>query len=327
MKNNSNNLQEIVSSLLWGDNLKAGWIFRHYRQLGEMIIGKKEYKKSGGVKDIDKPQNVYKIVIKGDFKKKYAKIYRKSCKCKLLAWRYFCYLEMQLWRMLRSTETWNVIAMTFKFALLVGAGTFLVALIFALLSVDQVKGSKVYQVMFSMPMAIASVPAASMFIFLLSSKGIVNRLLGLSIDWFGSADWALIAIGIVTIWSHVGSSYLYLLVGFRNVPMDLRESAKLDGAGWWSQVKNILLPIASPQIFFVVFLNILNSFKTFSYFKLLTGSGVGGSTDVLIYQIYKQAFVFGRFETACVYSVFLFLIIFFFTRLQFAFEKRAVHYQ
>lgn len=230
-------------------------------------------------------------------------------------------------RVLQSEETWNIISVTFKFALLVGVGTFLIALVFALLSVDQVKHGKVYQVMFSMPMAIASVPAASMFIFLLSSKGIVNRLFGLSINWFGSADWAIIAIAIVTIWSHVGSSYLYLLVGFRNVPMDLRESARLDGAGWWSQVKNVLFPIASPQIFFVVFLNILNSFKTFSYFKLLTGSGVSGSTDVLIYQIYKQAFVFGRFETACTYSVFLFLIIFIFTRIQFALEKRTVHYQ
>ncbi len=230
-------------------------------------------------------------------------------------------------RAVKNPEFWNMIGITFKFALLIGVGTFLVALIFALLSVDQVKGSKVYQVMFSLPMAIASVPASSMFIFLLSSEGIVNRLLGLSIDWFGNKDVALIAIAVVTIWSHVGSSYLYLLVGFRNVPMDLRESARLDGAGWWEQVKNILLPIASPQIFFVVFLNILNSFKSFSYFKLLTGSGVGGSTDVLIYQIYKQAFGLNRFETACVYSVFLFLIIFFFTRLQFAFEKRMVHYQ
>ena len=55
--------------------------------------------------------------------------------------------------------------------------------------------------------------------------------------------------------------------------------------------------------------------------------GVGGSTDVLIYQIYKQAFGLNRFETACVYSVFLFIVIFIFTRLQFAFEKRMVHYQ
>ena len=230
-------------------------------------------------------------------------------------------------RAFNNPDFWNMILITFEFALIVGLGTFLVALIFALLSVDQVKGGKVYQVMFSLPMAIASVPASSMFIFLLSSEGIVNKLLGISVDWFGNAEVALIAIGAVTIWSHVGSSYLYLLVGFRNVSMDLRESARLDGAGWWASVKNILMPVASPQIFFVIFLNILNSFKSFAYFKLLTGSGVGGSTDTLIYQIYKQAFGLSRFETACTYSVFLFIIIFIFTRLQFAFEKRMVHYQ
>lgn len=230
-------------------------------------------------------------------------------------------------RVFKNPDFWNMMKITFTFALMVGIGTFLVALVFALLSVDQVKGGKIYQVMFSLPMAIASVPAASMFIFLLSRDGIINRLIGVSIDWFGDGKMAIFAIAFVTIWSHVGSSYLYLLVGFRNVPIDLRESARLDGAGWWASVKNILLPIASPQIFFVVFLNILNSFKAFSFFKLLTGSGVGGSTDVLIYQIYKQAFGLNRFETACVYSVFLFIVIFIFTRLQFAFEKRMVHYQ
>ena len=65
-------------------------------------------------------------------------------------------------RVFKNPDFWNMMKITFTFALMVGIGTFLVALIFALLSVDQVKGGKIYQVMFSLPMAIASVPAASM---------------------------------------------------------------------------------------------------------------------------------------------------------------------
>ena len=226
----------------------------------------------------------------------------------------------------RSFNQW--FGNTWYFAAMVCLGTLLVAMILALLSAEQRKGSRVYETLFSMPMAVASAPAATIFIFIMRKEGgILNQILGTDISWLNDPIYALESVAIVTIWLSIGSTFIFLLVGFRNVPIDLIESATLDGAGPFRRALKIMIPLASPQIFFVIFLNILNSFKTFSYFKLLTGSGVGGSTDVLIYQIYKQAFEFGRFETACVYSVFLFLIIFIFTRLQFAFEKRTVHYQ
>ncbi len=230
-------------------------------------------------------------------------------------------------RMMSKPEFWSILRTTVLFACLVCVGTFLLAMIFAMLSMEQRKGSKIYQVMFAIPMAIASVPASSIFIFLLSSAGIVNKMLGISVDWFSDPKTALVAVALVTIWSHTGASFLYMLVGFRNVPTELTESALIDGAGWFSRMFHITIPIASPQIFFVVFLNILNSFKAFSFFKLLTGDGVGKSTDVLIYEVYKQAFTWNRYESSYIYATFLFLVIFLVTRIQFAVEKKVVFYQ
>ena len=230
-------------------------------------------------------------------------------------------------RLMKKPEFWRMIKITFEFAGLVGVGTFITAMFFGMLSMEQRKGSKIYQVMFAIPMAIASVPASSVFIFLLSSNGIINRFLGIHVDWFSNANTALLGVAMVTIWSHTGSSFLYLLVGFRNVPTELTESALIDGANWFTRMFKVTIPIASPQIFFVVFLNILNSFKAFSFFKLLTGTGVGGSTDVVIYEVYKQAFIHNRYETSYVYATILFIIIFLFTRIQFAVEKKVVFYQ
>lgn len=230
-------------------------------------------------------------------------------------------------RLMKKPEFWRMIKITFEFAGLVGVGTFITAMFFGMLSMEQRKGSKIYQVMFAIPMAIASVPASSVFIFLLSSNGIINRFLGIHVDWFSNANTALLGVAMVTIWSHTGSSFLYLLVGFRNVPTELNESALIDGANWFTRMFKVTIPIASPQIFFVVFLNILNSFKAFSFFKLLTGTGVGGSTDVVIYEVYKQAFIHNRYETSYVYATILFIIIFLFTRIQFAVEKKVVFYQ
>ena len=119
----------------------------------------------------------------------------------------------------------------------------------------------------------------------------------------------------------MGISYIFLLVGFRAVPQDLIESAYLDGAGVWARIWHVMLPMASPQIFFVLFLNIAISFRSFAQIKLLTGGGPANATKNLIYYIYENAIINGRYETACVQAIFLFGLILLFTSLQFALEK------
>ena len=216
---------------------------------------------------------------------------------------------------------------TLVFALLVGASTLLVAILLALLSASREKGSRLYEVMYSLPMAVASAPAASIFIFLMRKDGgLVNQILGTDISWLHDPKWALVAVAFVTIWLSIGSSYIFLLVGFRNVPEDLLESARLDGAGPVRRAFSVLIPVASPQIFFVVFLNISNSFKAFAQIKLLTEGGPNNATNTLIYSMYKNAMLNGRYETACVQAVMLFLIIFVVTRVQNALEERTVFY-
>jgi len=116
------------------------------------------------------------------------------------------------------------------------------------------------------------------------------------------------------------------LVGFRNVPEELLESATLDGAGVLRKTFNILIPLASPQIFFVIFLNITNSFKAFTQIKLLTEGGPNNATNTLIYSMYRNAILNNRYETACVQAILLFLVIFIITRIQNIFEKRMVFY-
>ena len=216
---------------------------------------------------------------------------------------------------------------TLLFALMVGVGTLLVAMVLALLSASREKGSRLYEVMFALPMAVASAPAASIFTFAMRKEGgIINSVLGTDIAWLQDPDWALVAVAIVTVWLSIGSSFIFLLVGFRNVSEDLLESAKLDGAGPIRRAVNILIPVASPQIFFVVFLNITNSFKAFAQIKLLTDGGPNNSTTTLIFSMYKNAIMNGRYETACVQAIFLFLIIFMITRIQNALEDRTVFY-
>lgn len=230
-------------------------------------------------------------------------------------------------RIFTSDGFWNSFTATMKFAALVAVGTFTLAMTLSLLCIQNIKGSKVYQTMYALPMALASVPVSALAIYFLSRYGVLNAALGLEINWLADYKTALIAAAGVTVWSYVGSSFLYLLVGFRNVSDDLVEAATLDGASMFTKITKIYIPMASPQIFFVMFLNILNSFKAFGYIKLLVGTGPKDSTNVLVYAMYANAFLRNRFETACVYALVLCLVIFVVTRIQLMCEKRMVHYQ
>ncbi len=219
------------------------------------------------------------------------------------------------------------IVSTVKFALMVGVGTFSLAMVLALLCIKPQKGSRIYQTMYSLPIAVASVPVSALASYILAKYGILNQILGTDIAWLSTEATALAACAAVTIWSGVGTSFIFLLVGFRNVPDELLECARLDGAGSIRRIVHVILPLASPQVFFVIFLNIVNSFKAFAIIKLLTQKGPNDSTNIMVYAIYSNAFLRGRFETACVYSLVLCAIIFVVTRIQLLCEKRMVHYQ
>lgn len=230
-------------------------------------------------------------------------------------------------RVFNSKDFNRSLMTTLKFAAIVGFGTFLVGMILALLSINAGKGSKVYQTMYAIPIAIASVPTAALATYIFANNGILNHVLGTNIEFLSRKDTALWTVAIVQIWSEVGTSFIFLLVGFRNVSEDLVEAATLDGANMLQKIANVYIPMASPQISFVIFLNIMNGFKGFAIIKMLTQKGPGNSTDILSYEVYSNAFLRGRFETACVYSLVLCGFIFFFTRIQQFCEKRLVHYQ
>lgn len=232
-------------------------------------------------------------------------------------------------RVLGKSGFWDVVWVTLKMAALNLVFTFSIACVFALMATKKVKFSKFYQTMYALPMAIASSPAAAIFLFIYRQKnGLLNEFLGLGeIGWTTTMPYATWAVVIMTVWMHIGVSFIFLLVGFRNVPEDLLESAYLDGAGPFRRIFHIILPMASPQMFFVLFLNISSSFKSFAQIKLLTGGGPANQTKTLIYYIYENAIINGRFETACVQALFLFAMIFLLTRIQFMLEKKVVHYQ
>lgn len=227
-----------------------------------------------------------------------------------------------------SAQFLNSLKITFLFAPLVGIPTFAIAFALAALAQERSPGSRIYEVLYSMPMAVASAAAASIWFMLLAPgpSGIINWLLGTEIRWLLDKNYALYGVAFVTIWLCIGTNFIFLLTGFRNVPTELLESSRIDGAGYFTRLFQVITPVASPQIFFVVFLNIVTSFQAFAQIRLLTAGGPNYSTNVLVYSIYQSAMRNSRFETAFAQSVVLFVIILGITVVQFRVEDKVVNY-
>jgi len=233
------------------------------------------------------------------------------------------------WEMMFSDAAfWQVLVTTLKFALWIFIGTFAIAMILALLCTKKTKMGKVSQMLYALPIAVAHATSSVIWgFFFKTDSGLLNSWLGTDIAWRSQEDTAFMVVVVITVWTHISGSFLYLLAGFRGVPEDVLESAIVDGANGFTRAIKIMIPMASSQIFFVLFLNILSALKAFTQIRLVTMGGPGRSTTTIMYEIYKRAVDYGEYEYACALAIVLFLIIFAITRIQFAFEKKFVHYQ
>jgi len=156
----------------------------------------------------------------------------------------------------------------------------------------------------------------------------VLRAVGISSPprWLASTKSALFSIMIVSIWKSAGYYMIIILAGLQGIPNSLYESADLDGASRYRKLCSITLPLLSPTMFFVLIVSIINSFQVFDLVSVMTNGGPGRSTNVLVYRIYQEGFVFLRQGYASAIAYFLFFMILVVTIIQFAGQKRWVNY-
>lgn len=234
--------------------------------------------------------------------------------------------------MFRSPIFLQSIQSTFLFVLYTVPVTIIISLFLAVIANEKLKGIGLFRTIYSSTMGI-SVAAASVFWLYLfhPTIGMLNVILSSfgfeSIGWLTDPTWALIAVSVTTIWMNLGFTFLILLGGLQSIDTYLYESADIDGAGYFYKLRRITIPMLSPTLFFVVTVTIINAFQTFGQIDILTQGGPQNTTNLIVYSIYREAFVNYQFGSASVQAVVLFIIILLMTFLQFKFGERKVHYQ
>ena len=221
---------------------------------------------------------------------------------------------------------------TLLFTLMVVPATMVVALALAILANEKIRGIGFFRTVYAMPLAISSAAAAVVWrLIFRPSQGILNTILGAiglpTFGWLTDPRIALVSVAVTTIWMHIGFSFIVLLGGLQALPTELYESAAIYGAGRRHQLRHVTLPLLSPVLFFVSVVLVINSLQSFGQVDILTGGGPAGATNLIVYEIYQNAFVRNQVGYASAETIVLFLIIMVLTGLQYRVGDKKVHYQ
>ncbi|MBX9243863.1 sugar ABC transporter permease [Actinotalea ferrariae] len=209
------------------------------------------------------------------------------------------------WISLRNTAFYTALYVPLGLVVSLGA---------ALLLNRSVRVARLFRTLFYIPVVSSTVATAAIWFWLLNPQyGLVNAGLGVfGIEgpaWLYDAQWAMIAIVLMSVWAGFGVNMIIFLAGLQGVPVELVEAAKLDGAGPWRVFFHVTLPALSRTMFLVVTLLIISAFQVFDQAYVLTKGGPANSTLTFVYYIYDRGF--GRLEMgyAAALSFVLFLII------------------
>jgi multiple sugar transport system permease protein len=186
--------------------------------------------------------------------------------------------------------------------------------------------------LFFLPYVTSGVAVAFVWMLLFQpSQGPINgflRRLGVHHPpgWLSSTDSAMFAVDIIWIWFMLGYNMIIYLAALQEIPSELLEAAKIDGAKPRHTIRHILLPLVSPTTFLLIVTGLIMTIKTFGMIQAVTQGGPGNSTTVLSLFIYKTAFSYYEMGYASAISWVLFGLILIVTILQWIGQKKWVHY-
>ena len=236
-------------------------------------------------------------------------------------------------RLLRDGQVWESLSVTLRFAVLWLPVSIVVPFLLAVgLNSKYIRGAPLMRSLFFLPYVVPFVAGVLVWEQMLSDSGWINdvlRFLGVQNppSWLFDSTFiypALVAIGI---WG-IGAGIVINLAGLRGIPTELYEAARIDGAGWWAQLRNVTIPMMSPILFYT---HILGVIEVLQYFLvplvLKNGTGEpGGTTLFFNLNLYQTFFTFQELSYGATMAWLLFGIALVVTLILFRLSRRYVYY-
>ncbi|HEU5200277.1 MAG TPA: sugar ABC transporter permease [Ktedonobacterales bacterium] len=206
------------------------------------------------------------------------------------------------------------------------------ALALALLINQKVRAMSIFRTSIFLPTLTSSVAIALIFLWLYNEHGTINYLLSLvgihGPNWLNETSTALPSIMALNIWTTAPTFMLLYLAGLQDIPEQLYEAARVDGAGTWRTLWSVTLPLLRPTTFLVTALGTIGSFQMFDQSYIMEGTNGDPlkSTLTPVLVIYNTAFGSSLMGRACAEAVILFVVIFAFTIIQRRFIDVNIQY-
>ncbi len=226
---------------------------------------------------------------------------------------------------------WGSLKATLIYALICVPSKLIFALLIAMILNLKLKLINFFRTAYYLPSIMGgSVAIAILWRFLFMKSGIVNRSLAAvgipPVDWLGSPNVALITLCLLVVWQF-GSSMVLFLAGLKQIPEDLYEAGRIDGAGRIRLFFNITLPMLTPIIFFNLIMQTINALQEFTGAFVITNGGPMRATYLFGLKIYDDGFQFLKMGYASGLSWVLFGIMMILTLMLFKSSNSWVHYE
>jgi multiple sugar transport system permease protein len=254
------------------------------------------------------------------------------------------FTDPAMWHALLVTATYALISVPLQ----LGLGLWIAYLLY-----QKVRGQEFFRVVFFLPYITSTVASAAVWSYLYSpDNGLLNaalRLIGLPAQhwlteprgvfgliaqsfgvttpvWMQGPSMALVSLIVFTTWVFVGYDIAIFLAGLGNVPVELYDAARVDGASGWQLFRHITFPLLSPTTFFLLIFTVIGTFKAFNHVWVMTEGGPGNATTTASVLIFQQLYQNNRYGYSAALAFILFAVILLLTVIQNRLAGRRVIY-
>ncbi len=195
------------------------------------------------------------------------------------------------------------------------------SLILAILLNNKLRFKGFFRAAFFAPVVTSMVAVSIVWSWMLEPNyGLMNGLLAkigiVGPGWLTDPSWALTSVILLSIWKNLGFNMVIFLAGLQDIPMEIYESADLDGVNSFQKFRYMTIPMMQGPITFATIVSMIKSMQVFGQIYVMTGGGPANSTMVVVYYLYQQAFEFYRTGYASAVAWVLFVVILLLTLIQ-----------
>ncbi len=230
-----------------------------------------------------------------------------------------------------NQDFWQSFKVTLLYVLAAVPAKIIFSLIVAMIMNQKLRGINFFRTIYYLPSILGgSVALAILWKLLFMQQGVINHYLGFlgipAYNWLGDPNMALSTISLLQLWQF-GSAMVLFLAALKQIPGELYEAGKVDGASRIRMFFHITLPQLTPIILFNLVMQTVNAFQEFTAAFVITNGGPMKATYLYGYMIWQYGFSFMKMGYTAALSWVLFIVVMIFTMIIFRSSSLWVHYE